>query len=379
MTVTWNYPTRIRFGAGAALEVGHELQALGGRRVLLVSDQGVAAVGLLEPLMAALTSSGIAVQSYLDVDSNPTEANVENGAAAYRAWNADALVAVGGGSPLDTAKLIAVRTCVSLPFEELDDAVGGDRHIPAHLPPVIAIPTTAGTGSEVGRAGVLTVKSTGRKTVVFSPAMLPRVALLDPTLTLTLPAHTTAATGFDALTHCLEAVVATGDHPMADAIGLRGIELVRRALPLALSEPHSLHARGDLMKAAMMGAVAFQKGLGVCHALAHPLSSMFGLHHGVANALCLPAAVEFNAAHAGAAMHAAAVAFGVDAAALLPEALRQFRASVGLPQSLQQVGIPLEALPRLAALAQLDGCHATNPRACDEATMLALYQSAFAG
>ena len=379
MTVTWNYPTRIRFGEGAAMEVGQELLTLGARRVLLVSDPGVAEAGLLQPITGAITELGLVVTSYLGIESNPTESNIEQGAVVYRDLNADSLVAVGGGSALDAAKLIAVRARVDLPFEQLDDACGGDRYIPADLPPVIAIPTTAGTGSEVGRAGVLTVATTGRKTVVFSPAMLPRVALLDPVMTVGLPKSITAATGFDALTHCLEAVVATGDHPMADAIGLAGIELVRCSLLRAVEEPTSLTARGDMLKAAMMGAVAFQKGLGVSHSLAHPLSSMFGVHHGVANALCLPVAVEFNRSSAQEAFDRVAKAFGLDTADTLPAALRAFRKDVGLPSSLHEAGIPRQALPALAALAALDGCHGTNPRPCVESDMLELYERAFQG
>jgi alcohol dehydrogenase class IV len=227
----------------------------------------------------------------------------------------------------------------------------------------------------VGRSGVLTVRSTGRKTVVFSPHLLPRVAILDPELTRTMPAKTTAATGFDALTHCLEAYVSKGDHPLADAIALGGLELVARHLAVAVERGDDLDARGGMMKAAMMGAVSFQKGLGACHSLAHPLSSECGLHHGLANALCLPAVVEWNepAAHERLA-RVARIFGGNGSAGSCAAVIRELRKNVGLPSGLEEVGVPRTAIPKLAALAFKDACHGSNPRPCMEADLLALYE-----
>ncbi|HYP89236.1 MAG TPA: iron-containing alcohol dehydrogenase, partial [Polyangiaceae bacterium] len=263
----WSFPTRIIFGAGEITKLGTEAAALGVSRVLVVADPGVEKNGLLNAPLAALAKAGLVANVFTGVDGNPTEKNIEDGAREYAAQRAEAVVAVGGGSPMDAAKLIALRAVCELPFEQLDDAIDGGVHVPANVPPVIAVPTTAGTGSEVGRSGVLTVRSTGRKTVIFSPRLLAKVAILDPELTVSMPKGVTAATGFDALTHCIEAYLSTGDHPLADAIALGGIELVARHLERAVSEPTDLEARGGMMKAAMMGAIAFQKGLGACHSL----------------------------------------------------------------------------------------------------------------
>ncbi len=370
----WNYPTRVLFGAGETRSLGDELEALGGSRPLVVSDPGVRSAGLLEPALSSLEKRGLPAAVFDEVDPNPTQLNVERGAEAYRAHGADCLVGIGGGSPLDVAKLIAVRVSVDNPFEELDDAVGGDRHIPKVLPPIAAIPTTAGTGSEVGRSGVLTLESTGRKTVIFAPSMLPKVAILDPELSRSMPAQVTAATGFDALTHCLEALVAKGDHPMADAIALGGIELVQRSLLKAMATPDDLDARGDMLKAAMMGATAFQKGLGACHSLAHPLSSECGLHHGLANALCLPAVVEFNLPQCRAAYDRVAQVLGGQNADELADVLRRFRDALGLPSGLAQSGVAEQQLERLADLAIQDACHTLNPRVCTRDDLLRLYR-----
>src|SRR5690606_926684 len=224
----------------------------------------------------------------------PSEAEAHAAAKAFNEAKADIVVGVGGGAPIDVAKLVRLTTTHSLPLAEYDDAVGGDAKITQPMPPMIAIPTTAGTGSEVGRSAVVTIAETNRKTVIFSPRLIPSVAILDPLLTVSLPPALTAATGFDALTHNIEAYCAKRDHPLADAIALEGIELIANNLAQAYEDGKKLEARGAMLKASMMGAVAFQKGLGACHALAHPLGAQLGLHHGLANALCLPAVLDFN-------------------------------------------------------------------------------------
>jgi 4-hydroxybutyrate dehydrogenase len=309
---------------------------------------------------------------------NPIEKNVHDGVAAFRAHNADLVIAVGGGSPLDVGKLVRLGVRHKRPLVDYDDATGGDRFITADVPPMIAVPTTAGTGSEVGRSGVVTLDVNRRKTVIFSPHLLANVAILDPELTRALPAFLTAATGFDALTHCLEAYVAKGDHPMADGIALEGLRLVAQHLERAVSHGDDLEARGGMMKAAMMGAVAFQKGLGACHSLAHPLSSECGLHHGLANALGLPAEVEFNAVVAAARLaHASQALGGEPTAAGCAEVLRGLRARIGLPDGLQKAGVPREKLERLAELAFEDACHQNNPKACTRDDLRRLYDASF--
>ncbi len=376
MVAVWNFPTKIVFGVGAVSLTGTEAKARGIQRALLVTDSGVLAAGLAAPAQEALEQAGISVAVFSGVEANPTEANIEAGAHAYREHAADGVVAIGGGSPLDAGKLIALRSSVDRPFEELDDAKGGDRYIPATVPPILALPTTAGTGSEVGRSGVVTLRSTGRKTVIFSPYLLASPAILDPNLTVSMPPHITAATGFDALTHCIEAYLSKGDHPMADAIALSGIDLVRKYLEQAVADGANLEARGGMMKAAMMGAVAFQKGLGACHSLAHPLSSEHGVHHGLANALCLPAVLDFNeAASPERVAHVGLLLGGDGTPGSCGEAVRRFRRALGLPEGLGAVQIAAEQLNTLADKAIEDACHQNNPRPCTRDDLLSLYRA----
>lgn len=376
MTAIWSFPTRIVFGAGVASQAGAEARSAGMERALIVTDAGVVAAGLADRVRESLEAAGVQTRPFGGVDGNPTEENIERGCAAYKEHRADGVVCIGGGSPMDAGKLIALRARVERPFEELDDAIDGGRHIPADLPPIIALPTTAGTGSEVGRSAVVTLRSTGRKTVIFAPSLLPRAALLDPELTRSMPARTTAATGFDALTHCIEAYLSKGDHPMADAIALAGIDLVAKCLPAALADGADMEARGGMMKAAMMGAVAFQKGLGACHSLAHPLSSECGLHHGLANALCLPPVVDFNEeAVPDRVLHVGLLLGGEPVPGACSAALRELRASLGLPAGLAEVGVQEEQLPALADKAFEDGCHRGNPRDCTRDELLALYRA----
>jgi alcohol dehydrogenase class IV len=369
----WSFPTKIVFGAGEIARLGAETKALGIERVLVVADPGVERAGLLKAPLASLNDAGLIPSVFTGVDGNPTEQNIEDGTKAYAAHQAQGVVAVGGGSPMDAAKLIALRAKCSLPFEQLDDAIDGGVHIPADVPPLITVPTTAGTGSEVGRSGVLTVRSTGRKTVIFSPRLLAKVAILDPELTVSMPKGVTAATGFDALTHCVEAYLATGDHPLADAIALGGIELVAQHLLTAVETPNDLEARGAMMKAAMMGAIAFQKGLGACHSLAHPLSSEHGLHHGLANALCLPAVIAFNTSAVPERVRRVGALLGNEKDAA--QAIAGLRARVGINAGLAGSGIKEEHLLPLAKKAFEDACHRSNPRPCTEQDLLELYRA----
>ncbi len=376
MTAIWSFPTRIVFGAGEVARTGEEAGLAGIRRALIVTDKGVAAAGLCDGARASLERAGIACALFDGVEGNPTEPNIEAGARAFAEHAADGIVCIGGGSPIDAGKLIGVRARTSRPFEELDDAVDGGVHVPRDVPPLIALPTTAGTGSEVGRAGVVTLRSTHRKTVIFAPQLIPRVAVLDPELTRSMPARVTAATGFDALTHCLEAYLSTGDHPMADAIALAGIDLVAKNLPRAVSDGGDLEARGAMMKAAMMGAVAFQKGLGACHSLAHPLSSELGLHHGLANALCLPAVVAFNEQVVlDRTLHVSLLLGGKAERGGCEAAVRALRRQLGLPDGLAAAGVDAVRLDALADKAIEDACHRSNPRPCSRDDLLGLYQA----
>jgi alcohol dehydrogenase class IV len=371
--VTWGFPTTVVFGNGSIAKLGDHVKRVGGTRALLVCDPGVVKAQIAEKVRNVLAAAGIPAMIFDRVDPNPVAQNVVDGVAAFRSHGADIIVSVGGGAPLDVGKLIALKTTHERPLADYDDATGGDQFIGPNVPPIITVPTTAGTGSEVGRSGVVTLEATGRKTVIFSPYFLAKAAILDPELTVSMPPRVTAATGFDALTHCVEAYLALGDHPMADGIALAGVELCAKHLARAVEAPADLVARGGMMKAAMMGAVAFQKGLGVCHSLAHPLSSEKNMHHGLANALCLPAVCDFN--NAVVPDRIERIRRTVDLTATsLSNALRALREKVGLPSGLAAEGITKADLPKLADKAMQDACHTLNPRPCTREDMVKLYE-----
>jgi 4-hydroxybutyrate dehydrogenase len=372
-TVTWSFPTTIVFGAGAVQTLADQVKRIGANRALLVCDPGVVRVGIADRVRALLEAGGVAVAVFDGVDPNPVEKNIFDGVAAYRAHKAACVVSVGGGSPLDAGKLIALKVTHDRPLVDYDDAVDGGQFITSSVPPIVTIPTTAGTGSEVGRSGVVTLAATGRKTVIFSPHLLAKVALLDPELTRSMPPRITAATGFDALTHCLEAFCSIGDHPMADAIALGGLEQCAQHLVRAVEHGDDLSARGAMMKAAMMGAVAFQKGLGACHSLAHPLSSEKGLHHGLANALCLPAVVDFNESVVPAKLDRIRAILTPDAKTC-GEGLRALRKRVGLPDGLRAEGVTEADVAKLADKAIEDACHRSNPRPVTRDDLAGLYR-----
>lgn len=371
--VTWSFPTIVVFGNGSLAALPDHVRRAGATRALVVCDPGVVKAGIAARVTSVLEAAKIPSAVFDKVHPNPIEEDVVGGVAAYQGHGADIVVSVGGGSPLDVGKLIALKTTHARPLHEYDDAIGGDAHITANVPPIINVPTTAGTGSEVGRSGVVTLSATGRKTVIFSPHLMAKAAILDPELTVSMPPKVTAATGFDALTHCVEAYLSIGDHPMADGIALMGIELCAKHLARAVEAGADLEARGAMMKAAMMGAVAFQKGLGVCHSLAHPLSSEKDLHHGLANALCLPAVVDFNNAVVPDRVERIRRAIDLNATSL-SNALRALREKVGLPMGLNSEGVTKADIPKLADKAMEDACHRCNPRPCTREDMAKLYE-----
>lgn len=381
MTTVWSFPTRILFGEDSSAALATEAKNLGGTRALFVTDPGIRGAGLIDPLVALLKEAGLESVVFDGISSNPLETEVLAAADAYRQADANLVIGVGGGSPLDVAKLVRLAVTHPMPLAQYDDAIGGDAKIVNDVPPMIAIPTTAGTGSEVGRSGVVTIQATKKKTVIFAPRLMPNVAILDPKLTETMPPRTTAATGMDALTHCIEAYCALGDHPMADAIAYEGIRLIAANLENAVHDGHDLAARGAMLKASMMGAVAFQKGLGACHSLAHPLSAEFDLHHGLANALCLPAVLDFNRSAVPKKIATIARLLGArgeDNATLAFEssgAIRALRKKIGLPDGLAAADVPEDALVRLANLAYDDACHSLNPRPCTAEDLLTLYRA----
>ncbi len=370
MISNFSYPTRIVFGPGAIERLPEEMAARGMKRPLLVTDAGLAKTAVLERVQRFAPGYVL----YTGVDPNPTEKNVLDGTAFYKENGCDSVIGLGGGSPLDAAKAIRLKATHDEPLAEYDDLVDGWKKVSANVPPFIAIATTAGTGSEVGRSTVITIEKTNRKTVIFSPYLIPSVALNDPELTIDLPPGVTAGTGMDAYTHNVESYLAKGFHPLSDALALEGTRLASDNLPRVMANPRDVEARGLMMMSSMMGAIAFQKGLGATHSLAHPLSSEYGMHHGTANAVLLPYVLEFNRDSSKDRLAALARQAGVSD---LIERTRELNAICKIPTRLRDYNIPEDGLPMLAAKAIDDGCHLSNPRACTVDDLLMLYRQAW--
>ncbi len=365
--VQYNYPTTILLGQGSLAEFGKRLKTKKHSKILVVADKTLEQMGIVKKLTDVLSSQGIAHDIYTDIHPNPVEEDVEKGVIAYKTGNCDSIIGLGGGSPIDVAKVIKVMVANPPPMAQYDDARGGDALIKGPMPALYAIPTTSGTGSEVGRSGVIILRDTGRKTIIFHPELLPSIAVLEPELTAGMPPRLTAATGMDAFVHCLEAYFVNMFHPMADGIALQGLELVLRWLPEACKNGSNLDAREKMQIASSMGAVAFQKGLGMIHSMAHPLSSLHGLHHGLANALVLPDSVlHLEQAHLTTEqmakiqkVRAIFTECGL-ARASLSESCRAFCEQVGIPMGLGKNRVPAEGLVKLSAEAFKDSCHASN-------------------
>ncbi|MEE8534339.1 MAG: iron-containing alcohol dehydrogenase, partial [Alphaproteobacteria bacterium] len=293
----WNYPTAMRFGPGRIAELADACRELGMTRPLLVTDPGLRDLAMVREAVAANDAAGLPTAVFADIKGNPVGKNVDDGVAAYKAAGCDGVVAFGGGSALDAAKAVALMVGQTRPvwdFEDRDD--WWTRVDAAGMAPVVAVPTTAGTGSEVGRASVITDEATHTKKIIFHPGMLPAIVISDPELTLGLPKNITAWTGMDALAHNLEAYCAPGYHPMADGIALEGMRLVKEWLPVAVADGANLAARAYMLAAASMGATAFQKGLGAIHAMSHPIGAVHDTHHGLTNAVVMPYVLDFNRA-----------------------------------------------------------------------------------
>src|SRR5437667_997702 len=366
----FSFPTAILFGPGAIEELPKELARRGVLRPLLVTDAGLVRTPLFERVSKLIPGAVI----YSDVEPSPTEGNVLDGVATYREAGCDGIVGLGGGSPLDAAKAIRLKITHEGPLAEYDDLLDGGNRIRSIMPPYIAVATTSGTGSEVSRSAVITIEKTNRKTVIFSPYLIPSLALGDPELTMHMPPHITAGTGMDAFTHNVEAYLAKGYHPVCDAVALQGAKLAWRNLPHVMDAPQDLEARGAMMMASMMGAIAFQKGLGAVHSLAHPLSSDCGMHHGTSNAVLLPIVLEYNRGAVGERMKDLSELFGGGDPA---ELVRELNTRIGIKPRLRDWGVAEELLPALADKAVQDGCHQLNPRPCTREDLLALYRAAW--
>ena len=368
---SFSFPTPIRFGPGARKLVAAHLLEAGCRRALIVTDQALAQLPVLAEFMTHL--AGLETAVFSGVFGNPTASQVMDGAAAYKAHAADCVIGFGGGAALDVAKVVGLAATHEGDIIEYAWDHPQVRAITHDLPYFVALPTTSGTGSEVGRSSVVSENDTHLKRVIFSPKILARVVFADPELTLSLPPAVTAATGMDALTHNIESYLSPAYHPLSDGIALEGTRIAAAALLTAYREPGNLQARGDMMMASMMGAIAFQKDLGAVHSCAHALGAVCDLHHGLANALMIDTVLDWNYEAAPAKFDELAHVCGVPGGgkAFVPW-LRHLKSNLGITGTLASHGVRADQLERLVEIATADICHQTNPRPCnaDDFTML---------
>lgn len=373
---TITYLTTIQFDFGAVKMLGDETKAVGISRPLVVTDKGVAACGVLDRVLAHLPDT-MPVAVFDGTPENPTEAAVLEALAVYRNNECDGLIAVGGGSPMDLAKGVGILTAHDLPLEQYAAIFGGAAKITDKGAPVIAVPTTAGTGSEVGRGAILTLND-GRKLGFGSPNIIPKRAICDPELTLGLPKMLTAATGMDAVAHCIETFISPAVNPPAEGIAIEGLGRAMRFIERAVADGGDREARWEMMMAAMMGAMAFQKGLGAIHAISHPLGGLQEprLHHGTLNAVVMPAVLRFNADHVGLKYDRLRDVMGLAPDVDLPDFITAFNDKLGLPANLAEMGVTSEIVPGMSAAAELDHCNATNPRPATKDDYFALITEA---
>jgi alcohol dehydrogenase class IV len=376
---TFSFPTLIYFGPGVRKDVGPHLKAQGVKRPLLVTDKGLAALPLPKELMESVRAAGLEPALFSGIAGNPVESAVTAGAAAYRAHEADGIIGLGGGAALDVAKAIAVLATHSGALFDYEDRPCA-KPIDKDVPYWVALPTTAGTGSEVGRSAVISDEKTHVKKIIFAPKLLARAVFADPELTLALPAKVTAATGMDALTHCIEAFLAKDYHPICDGIALEGLRLAARALPRCVEAPGDIQARSDMMMASMMGAIAFQKGLGLVHSLAHALSTVADFHHGYANGVMIDRALRFNLEGSREKFERMAQVAGLEdeTGEGFLRWLREIKVKIGIPADLKAAGVDRSQLDRLARLAFEDTCHLNNPRPVREDDFRSIYTESFA-
>ncbi|SIO21777.1 4-hydroxybutyrate dehydrogenase/hypothetical protein [Rhodovulum sp. ES.010] len=377
LTANWSYPTAVRFGAGRIAELPEACIAAGIKRPLLVTDRGLAQLPIAGQVLDILDAAGLGRAMFAEVDPNPTEKNMEAGVALFREGGHDGVIAFGGGSGLDLGKCVALMAGQSRPVWDFEDI--GDWWTRADadaIAPIIAVPTTAGTGSEVGRAGVLTNRETHEKKIIFHPRMLPAVTICDPELTVGMPPAITAGTGMDALAHCLEAYCSPHYHPMSQGIALEGMRLVKENLPRAFHDGTDIEARTHMMAAAAMGAVAFQKGLGAIHALSHPIGAHYGTHHGTTNAVVMPAVLRFNRAAVEEPLARAAAYLGIEGNFEgVCDFVARLNAELGIPETLTALGVSNPDLDRLVADALKDPSVGGNPVEMTEANTRALFEA----
>ncbi|MGB2106780.1 MAG: iron-containing alcohol dehydrogenase [Candidatus Puniceispirillum sp.] len=363
LTANWSYPTAIRFGAGRIGEIADACAVAGMKKPLLVTDKMLASLPITTATLDLMEAAGLGRGLFSEVDPNPTEGNVNDGIAAYRAGGHDGVIAFGGGSGLDLGKVIAFMVGQTRPLWDFEDIGDWWKRADADaIAPIIAVPTTAGTGSEVGRASVITNSQTHEKKIIFHPKILPTVVIADPELTVGMPGFVTAGTGMDALSHCLEAYCSPHYHPMSQGIALEGMRLVKDNLLIAFQDGGNLAARGEMMSAAMMGATAFQKGLGAMHALAHPLGAVHNTHHGTTNAVVMQAVLRFNRPAIEDKIEMAARYMGIEGGFDgFHDFVGMMNRTLGIPENLTALGVHDPDIDSLVASALADPSVGGNP------------------
>lgn len=374
---SFNFPTPIRFGAGVIKELGSYLKNNNLSSPLLVTDPNVAELKFFKEIQKDLEQQGLNSEVYKEMHKNPIKSDVLQGGERYHETKRDCIIGIGGGVALDVARAIVLRVNHKRDLFDYDDLIGGDKYVTEDVPHFITVPTTSGTGSEVGRSAIISEDKTKKKRILFSPKLLARIVFADPLLTMELPGFITAASGMDALTHNMEAYLAKGFHPMCDGIALEGISLISDSLVAATTKP-DVKSRTKMLLASLMGAVAFQKGLGIVHSLAHPMSSLLDTHHGLANAVNLPYGMEFNYRGFEDRFDKMGVALGLgsnSAAKVIPY-LFELNNELGLPTRLRDVGLEESHIDTLSQLATEDFCHPFNPKPVVKADFEAIYRKA---
>ena len=379
ISANWSYPTAFKLGRGRITELADACKSLGIKKPLLITDRGLASMAITKTALDILEDAGLGRAIFADVDPNPNEKNLEAGVKAFKDGGHDGVVAFGGGSGLDLGKCVAFMAGQTRPVWDFEDI--GDWWTRANvegIAPIVAVPTTAGTGSEVGRASVITNSQTHVKKIIFHPKFLPGVVIADPELTVGMPKVITAGTGMDAFAHCLEAYSSPFYHPMSAGIALEGMRLVKEFLPRAYKEGTDLEARANMMSAAAMGAVAFQKGLGAIHALSHPIGAVYNTHHGMTNAVVMPAVLRFNRKTIEDKIARAAAYLGIPGGFDgFYDYVLQLRAELGVPESLSAMGIAPDRIDELSAMAIEDPSAGGNPVPMTLENTKALFRDCF--
>lgn len=378
----WSYPTAIKFGPGRIVELPEALATAGIKAPLFVTDPGLVNLPIVAKALDILSKAGVKTEVFSKVDGNPTLQNLNDGLAAYRAGGHDGVIAFGGGSAMDIGKTIAFMSGQTRPVFDFEDREDWYTRADAKgIAPIVAVPTTSGTGSEVGRASVITDPADHTKKIIFHPLMLPKVVIADPELTLDLPPKITAWTGMDALTHCLESYCSPFFHPLGEGIALEGLRLAKEWLPVAVKDGKNIQARAFMMAASSMGAIAFQKGLGAVHSMSHPASSLRGAHHGLSNAVILPYVLKYNMPAISERLAAAARYLDLPghSAESVVDWIISLRAEIGIPHTLKEIGVDEDMIEQAAPMAELDPSTGGNPRPIAAEDYATLYRAAMGG